>query len=91
MLANGVTVPAYTTYTERDYEYLINDSKPSVVIVSDQIQYDKVQSIIKSNDFIKLVISFDEIKSDDCKIINIKRIFEKENLKKYKLVLEILL
>ena len=85
MLANGVTVPAYTTYTERDYEYLINDSKPSVVIVSDQIQYDKVQSIIKSNDFIKLVISFDEIKSDDHKIINIKRIFEKENLKKYKL------
>ena len=85
MLANGVTVPAYTTYTERDYEYLINDSKPSVVIVSDQIQYDKVQNIIKSNDFIKLVISFDEIKTDNHKIINIKRIFEKENLKKYKL------
>ena len=22
MLAEGITVPAYTTYTERDYEYL---------------------------------------------------------------------
>ena len=85
MLANGVTVPAYTTYTERDYEYLINDSKPSVVIVSDQIQYDKVHSIIKNKNFIKLVISFEEIKSDNDKIINIKRIFEKENTKKYKL------
>ena len=85
MLANGVTVPAYTTYTERDYEYLINDSKPSVVIVSDQIQYDKVHSIIKNKKFIKLVISFEEIKSDNDKIINIKRIFEKENTKKHKL------
>ena len=85
MLANGVTVPAYTTYTERDYEYLINDSKPSVVIVSDQIQYDKVHSIIKNKNFIKLVISFEEIKSNNEKIINIKRIFEKENTKKYKL------
>ena len=85
MLANGVTVPAYTTYTERDYEYLINDSKPSVVIVSDQIQYDKVHSIIKNKNFIKLVISFEEIKSDNDKIINIKRIFEKENTKKHKL------
>ena len=85
MLANGVTVPAYTTYTERDYEYLINDSKPSVVIVSDQIQYNKVHSIIKNKNFIKLVISFEEIKSDNDKIINIKRIFEKENTKKHKL------
>ena len=25
MLSKGITVPAYTTYTERDYEYLIND------------------------------------------------------------------
>ena len=85
MLANGVTVPAYTTYTERDYEYLINDSKPSVVIVSDQIQYNKVHSIIKNKNFIKLVISFEEIKSDNDKIINIKKIFEKENTKKHKL------
>ena len=37
MLANGITVPAYTTYTERDYEYLIDDCEPSVIIVSDKI------------------------------------------------------
>ena len=34
MLAKGITVPAYTTYTENDYKYLIEDSEPSVVIVS---------------------------------------------------------
>ena len=35
MLSKGITVPAYTTYVERDYEYLINDCSPSVIIVSD--------------------------------------------------------
>ena len=25
MLSGGITVPAYTTYTERDYEYIIDD------------------------------------------------------------------
>ena len=45
MLANGITVPAYTTYTERDYEYLIDDCEPSVIIVSDKIQYNKVIKI----------------------------------------------
>ena len=28
MLSGGVTVPAYTTYTERDYEYIIHDCTP---------------------------------------------------------------
>ena len=63
MLTKGITVPAYTTYTKRDYEYLIDDCKPSVIIVSDQIQYDKIDTIIKKNSFIKLVITFDYIKS----------------------------
>ena len=34
MLSNAITVPAYTTYTENDYKYLIEDCEPSVVIVS---------------------------------------------------------
>ena len=34
MLAKGITVPAYITYMEKDYEYLINDCKPSVIIIS---------------------------------------------------------
>ena len=75
MLAKGITVPAYTTYTERDYEYLINDCKPSVIIVSNQSQYNKIDSIIKKNNFIKLVITFDDIKSNYQNIIDIKKIF----------------
>ena len=79
MTTKGVTVPAYITYTERDYEYLINDCKPSVIIVSDQSQYDKIDTLIKKNNFIKLIITFDDIKSDYKNIINIKKIFEKKN------------
>ena len=81
MLSRGITVPAYTTYTDRDYEYLINDSRPTVIIISNQTQYDKIEKILKRNDFIKLVISFDEINSDYENLINIKNIFEKKNYK----------
>ena len=42
MLANGITVPAYITYTEDDYKYLIEDSKPSVVIVSNNEMFTKI-------------------------------------------------
>ncbi len=77
MLSKGITVPAYTTYVERDYEYLIDDCNPSIVIVSDHIQYDKIKNIIKSKPFIKKVLSFEEIK-DESDVVCIKNIFKKE-------------
>ena len=55
MLSKGITVPAYTTYVERDYEYLIDDCNPSIVIVSDHLQYKKIKNIIKSKTFIKKI------------------------------------
>jgi len=91
MLAEGITVPAYTTYTERDYEYLINDCKPSVIIVSDNSQFQKIKNLILKNDFIKTVISFENINEDKIKIVNIKKIFDKidfleKNLKEINLI-----
>ena len=65
MLANGITVPAYTTYTEKDYEYIIEDCNPSLIFVSDLIQYEKIRNIIPKKDFIKKVIIFDPIKNLD--------------------------
>tara|TARA_Y100000992_G_scaffold297365_1_gene260869 strand:- start:161 stop:1864 length:1704 start_codon:yes stop_codon:yes gene_type:complete len=79
MLAGGITVPSYTTYATRDYEYLINDCRPSVIIVSDNTQLKKIRELIKKNKFIRLVISFESIEDKDIKIINIDRIFKKEN------------
>ena len=79
MLAKGITVPAYTTYLERDYEYIINDCKPSVVIVSDNLQFNKVKDLILKNDFIKAVISFENIKEDRIETINVNKIFQETN------------
>ena len=65
MLANGITVPAYTTYTEEDYKYLIEDCKPSIVIVSNNEMHEKLKKIIKEKDFIKKVITLDKIEGVD--------------------------
>jgi long-chain acyl-CoA synthetase len=75
MFSKGITVPAYTTYVERDYEFLINDCKPSVIIVSDAIQLKKINNIIKKHSFIKKVISFENIK--DKNVTFIEEIFNK--------------
>jgi long-chain acyl-CoA synthetase len=80
MLANGVTVPAYTTYTEQDYKYLIEDCKPSVIIISNNIIHDKLKKIIDENIFVKKVITFDEIKNVNYKnkYINFNHIIKKK-------------
>jgi len=83
MLAEGITVPAYTTYTERDYEYLINDCKPSVIIVSDVIQYKKIKNLVLKNNYIKTIISFENIEEYQIKIISLDKIF-KDKLNKEK-------
>jgi long-chain acyl-CoA synthetase len=75
MLSKGITVPAYTTYVERDYEFLIEDCKPSVVIVSDAIQLKKINNLINKYSFIKKVISFENIKNKN--ITFIEEIFNK--------------
>ena len=61
MLAGGITVPAYTTYTEEDYKYLIEDCEPSLVIVSNKELLNKLKTTINEKSFIKKIITFDEI------------------------------
>ena len=75
MLSKGITVPAYTTYVERDYEFLIEDCKPSVVIVSDAIQLKKIKNLINKYSFIKKIISFDNI--EDKNVTYIEEIFRR--------------
>ena len=62
MLSNSITVPAYTTYVEKDYEYIIDDCKPSVIIVSDQEQFNKIKNIIKKKRIYKKSFFIREIK-----------------------------
>ena len=61
MLAKAITVPAYTTYTEKDYEYLIQDCEPSVIIISNNIINKKIENIILKKKFIKKIITFDVV------------------------------
>ena len=63
MLSGSITVPAYTTYAERDYEYIINDCTPAVIFVSNTEQFNKVKNIIKTKGFIKKVFSFDNLEN----------------------------
>ena len=59
MNAGGITVPIFTTYAERDYEYILNDCSPSLVIVSNDIQFEKIKKFIDN----KKIISFEKIKT----------------------------
>ena len=34
MNAGGITVPIFTTYAKRDYEYILKDCSPSLIIIS---------------------------------------------------------
>ena len=76
MLSGSITVPAYTTYAERDYEYIINDCSPSVIFVSNNEQFIKLKNIIKNKNFIKKIFSFEklsDIKEDN--YINVNYLF----------------
>ena len=59
MNAGGITVPIFTTYSERDYEHILKDCSPSLVIVSNDVQLEKIKKFIDN----KKIISFEKIKT----------------------------
>ena len=62
MNAGGISVPIFTTYSANDYEYILNDCKPSLIFVSNQNQFNKIKKFINNN--VKKIISFEKIDSD---------------------------
>ena len=84
MLAGGITVPAYTTYIEDDYKYLIEDCEPSLIIVSNNEMLRKLNNIINEKDFIKKVITLDEI----AKVTNNLSLNNKEKYLDYNSILK---
>ena len=77
MNAGGISVPIFTTYSSNDYEYILNDCKPSLIIVSNNDQYKKIKDHININE--QKIISFEEI---DAESLLIKNILNEENYKK---------
>ena len=58
MVAGGITVPAYTTYTEDDYKYLIEDCEPSLVVVSNNEMLKKLNNSTRLFKLSKFIISW---------------------------------
>ena len=76
MLSGAISVPTYTTYIEKDYEYIINDCTPSVIFVSSNEQFIKLKNIINNKKFIKKIFSFEKLNDfDEEKYININNLF----------------
>ena len=77
MNAGGISVPIFTTYSENDYEYILNDCKPSLIIVSNQNQFKKIKNFI--NPEVKKIISFEKI---DTQSLLISDILNEKNFQK---------
>ncbi len=73
MNAGGISVPIFTTYSANDYEYILNDCKPSLIFVSNQDQFNKIKKFINSD--VKKIISFEKI---DTNSLLIKEILDEE-------------
>ena len=67
MNAGGVTVPLFTTYSEKDYEYILNNCKPKICVVSNIYQYEKIKKFI----------------SKETKVISIENINDKVEYSNY--------
>ena len=70
MNAGGVTVPLFTTYSEKDYEYIINDCNPKICIVSNNTQFKKIEKFISKE---TKVLSIENLNEN---IQNIQNILE---------------
>jgi len=71
MNAGCISVPVFTTYSEKDYEHIFKDCKPTLIIVSNNDQFVKIR---KFTEDIK-IISFEKI-SNKSEIL--EEIFKKE-------------
>ncbi len=75
MLSEAITVPAYTTYAEKDYEYIIDNCNPKLIFVSNQEQFNKVKEIIKKKSFVVKIFSFEELDTAADTYINVNKLF----------------
>jgi len=67
MNAGGISVPIFTTYAENDYEYIIGDCSPSLLIISNNSQLKKIKKFINK----KNIISFETLETESILLENI--------------------
>jgi long-chain acyl-CoA synthetase len=59
MNAGGISVPIFTTYSSNDYQHILDDCKPSLIIVSNDNQFQKIKKYINLDS--QKIISFEKI------------------------------
>jgi long-chain acyl-CoA synthetase len=69
MNAGGISVPIFTTYSSNDYQYILDDCKPSLIIVSDDNQFQKIKKYINLDN--QKIISFEKIEAESLLIQDI--------------------
>jgi long-chain acyl-CoA synthetase len=69
MNAGGISVPIFTTYSSNDYQYILEDCKPSLIIISNNYQFKKIKKYINLNN--QKIISFEEIENESLLIQDI--------------------
>ena len=74
MNAGGISVPIFTTYSSNDYKYILNDCKPTLIIVSNNDQFKKIEDYINIRE--QKIISFEEIEAES---ILIKDVLDETN------------
>lgn len=88
MSSGCVTVPAYTTYTKKDFEYIINDSEAKLAFISNENLFKTFMEAAKNKTQIKNIITFNKInyKDNEKKIKYIEEIYKnKNNINKFKI------
>ena len=62
MINGSITVPNYTTYTSKDFEYVIKDCEPTGLIVSSQSLFQTIVQAAKNINYkFNFIIHFDEL------------------------------
>ena len=69
MNAGGISVPIFTTYSSNDYQHILNDCKPSLIIISNDNQFQKIKKYINLDS--QKIISFEKIKTESLLIRDI--------------------
>jgi long-chain acyl-CoA synthetase len=77
MNAGGISVPIFTTYSSNDYKYILNDCKPSLIIVSNNYQFKKIKEYYNPQS--QKIISFEKIEEES---LLIKDILDETDYKK---------
>ena len=78
MNAKGISVPVFTTYAPSDYEYIIRDCDPTIIIISNNEQFKKIKSYTSN----RKIISFEEIETTSFLIENIYKENTKDEINK---------